>query len=116
MHAITIDTVTFADWLEANPSRQWSVDGEETLAERVSFPCSGVELGAALRKTGREKLVVFSPIDGVVDIGAMASNSEEEALSFDVAAWADDIDERWFVFRDVPFEKAYPAIAATKSA
>jgi hypothetical protein len=48
----------FADWVECDDDRWWSVDGDPVLTGRITFPCPGDELAAELRRLGRPVLVL----------------------------------------------------------
>ncbi len=46
-----------ADWLDAQPEKWWSVDGDPLLMSIVDFPCPSDELAAAIRHEGKGLLL-----------------------------------------------------------
>ena len=53
----TVQAATLADWIESQPDKWWSVDGDPWLTSVVDFPCPTDELGPMIRRR-REKLLV----------------------------------------------------------
>ena len=54
----TLGAAHLAQWLEDQGSDSWwTVDGDPVLTERVSFPCPGDELAAAVRTYGKDLLL-----------------------------------------------------------
>ena len=52
----TLSARALADWLEAQPDKWWSVDGDPVLMSIVDFPCPTDELAPAIRQIGGELL------------------------------------------------------------
>jgi hypothetical protein len=52
-----LKSTELAQWLEGQPDRWWTVDGDPLLTGRISFPCPGDELAAELRKINKPLLV-----------------------------------------------------------
>src|SRR5437899_2384557 len=53
----TLPAATLAAWIESQPDRWWSVDGDPRLSSIVDFPCPSDELAPAIRKIGKDLLV-----------------------------------------------------------
>lgn len=110
--AAEVDAEALAAWLEAQPSEKlWTVDGEETMAGAISFPCAGNELANLVRALG--KLRVFSSAEAVAtyaknhDLEALAQD-EGDGLVFAVGDAADDAP-RWLLVEDTLAEAARAA-------
>lgn len=52
-----IPSIELAKWLERQPDRWWTVDGDPVLTGRVIFPCPGDELAVELRRINKPLLV-----------------------------------------------------------
>jgi hypothetical protein len=53
----TLPAAALAQWIESQPDRWWSVDGDPLLTSVVDFPCPGDELAPAIRRVGKDLLV-----------------------------------------------------------
>src|ERR1700680_1587597 len=53
----TLPAEILAGWIERQPDRWWSVDGDPRLTSVVDFPCPGDELAPAIRKIGKGLMV-----------------------------------------------------------
>lgn len=53
----TISAAALAEWLESQPDRWWSVDGDPLLDSIIDFPCPSDELAPALRKIDKPLLL-----------------------------------------------------------
>jgi hypothetical protein len=53
----TVPAATLAEWIENQPDKWWSVDGDPWLTSRVDFPCPSDELGPMLRERGMHLIV-----------------------------------------------------------
>ena len=53
----TLAAATLAEWLERQPHRWWSVDGDPMLTSIVDFPCPTDELAPAIRRYGKDLLL-----------------------------------------------------------
>jgi hypothetical protein len=49
----TLPANTLAEWIEGQPDKWWSVDGDPYLASTLDFPCPSDELAPAIRKVGK---------------------------------------------------------------
>lgn len=110
--AIQVDAGDIAVWLEAQPAEKlWTVDGEDTLAGAISFPCAGDELASLVRTLGR--LRVFSSAEAVrayEESHDLASLGQDEGsgIVFAVGGAADDAP-RWLLVEDTLAESARAA-------
>ena len=48
---------TIADWIERQPEKWWSVDGDPLLGSVVDFPCPSDELAPAIRRVCKNLLL-----------------------------------------------------------
>jgi hypothetical protein len=53
----TLQAATLAQWIEGQPDKWWSVDGDPLLGAVLDFPCPSDEIGPMIRKVGRNLLV-----------------------------------------------------------
>jgi hypothetical protein len=53
----TLSAENLADWLEAQPDKWWSVDGDPLLTSVVDFPCPSDELAPVIRRVGTNLLI-----------------------------------------------------------
>ena len=53
----TVTAQTLADWLESQPEKWWSVDGDPLLTSTVDFPCPSDELAPEIRRVGKNLLL-----------------------------------------------------------
>ncbi len=53
----TLPAAMLAGWIESQPEKWWSVDGDPLLTSIVDFPCPGDELAPAIRKVGKDLLL-----------------------------------------------------------
>jgi hypothetical protein len=54
----TLKADALAGWIEEQPDQWWSVDGDPRLTSTVSFPCPSDELAPAIRKIGKDLLLL----------------------------------------------------------
>jgi len=103
----TLPAATLAGWIESQPDRWWSVDGDPRLTSIVDFPCPSDELAPAIRNIGKSLLVydrtVGSTAHGEVVGGerldALADVSNRRHRKTFLLSWADaDID--WLLVED----------------
>jgi hypothetical protein len=116
MSVVAVEVSTFAQWLTAFPKRRWNVDGENSISDGLSFPCTSSELVAALTKIKRN-FVVFVPegASSSSDLTTMAAVDPDGGLVFELA-WADTPDDHWFVIQDVLSERAFEDFDTARSA
>jgi hypothetical protein len=53
----TLSAETLAEWIESQPEKWWSVDGDPWLTSVLTFPCPSDELAPAIRKVGKDLLL-----------------------------------------------------------
>jgi hypothetical protein len=53
----TLPAETLAEWIENQPEKWWSVDGDPLLTSVVDFPCPGDELSPVIRRVGKDLLL-----------------------------------------------------------
>ena len=53
----TLTAKALADWLDSQPDKWWSVDGDPTLTSVVDFPCPSDELTPVIRRVGTNLLL-----------------------------------------------------------
>jgi hypothetical protein len=53
----TLSAKTLADWLDSQPDKWWSVDGDPILTSIVDFPCPSDELAPGIRRIGKNLLL-----------------------------------------------------------
>jgi hypothetical protein len=53
----TLPAAALAEWIEDQPDKWWSVDGDPVLTSVVDFPCPGDELAPAIRRVGKDLLL-----------------------------------------------------------
>jgi hypothetical protein len=52
-----VSAKSLADWLETQPDKWWSVDGDPLLTSTVDFPCPSDELAPVIRRVGTDLLI-----------------------------------------------------------
>jgi hypothetical protein len=53
----TIPAVALAEWIDNQPDKWWSVDGDPLLSSMVDFPCPSDELAPVIRRVGKDLLL-----------------------------------------------------------
>jgi hypothetical protein len=53
----TLPAIALAEWLESQPDKWWSVDGDPLLTSIVDFPCPSDELAPVIRRVGKNLLL-----------------------------------------------------------
>jgi hypothetical protein len=53
----TLSATALADWIEAQPEKWWSVDGDPRLSSVLDFPCPSDEIAPTIRRVGGSLLV-----------------------------------------------------------
>lgn len=105
----TISTAELADWLDTQPEKWWSVDGEFFLMSVLDFPCPTDELSPVIRGLNKTALV-HNPVtnshgekisrDQLSLLGNTHSRSKRPIYAM---SW-DDSDEVWLLMEDRPLE------------
>lgn len=105
----TLPAATLAGWIESQPEKWWSVDGDPWLSSILSFPCPSDEIVPALSKIGKDLLlydktpaskahgetIAGDKLDGLSD-----TNNKRHHRTF-LLTWADsEID--WLLKEDDP--------------
>jgi hypothetical protein len=103
----TLAAATLAGWVEGQPEKWWSVDGDPRLTSILDFPCPSDELAPAIRRVGKNLLlhdknpastahgesVAADKLDDLSDTG---NRRRKKTL---LLSWADsDID--WLLIED----------------
>ena len=105
----TVSAKTLADWIERQPEKWWSVDGDNYLMSVVDFPCPGDEIVPAILKRGtnlllRAKNPVASQGESIPSERLDAQTHETRRHHrFLVLTWADS-DEEWLLLEDEPMK------------
>jgi hypothetical protein len=103
----TLPAATLATWLEDQPDRWWSVDGDPRLTSIVDFPCPSDELARAIRKTGKNLLLHDKNAASVAHGEPVAADRLDELADVNnrrhqktyLLSWADsDVD--WLLIED----------------
>ena len=53
----TLSAGALAEWLDSQPNKWWSVDGDPLLTSIVDFPCPSDELAPTIRRVGTNLLL-----------------------------------------------------------
>jgi hypothetical protein len=114
-HAI-IDANALASWLAREGGDvRWTVDGEATLEAQLDLPCTGSDLGDAVRKHGGELLVLVPHHGPVVTGEKNATDPSRLAVRDDHGrrvfqlAWKSDPTRPWVVAEDLDVDSAVAA-------
>jgi hypothetical protein len=103
----TLSATTLAEWLESQPDKWWSVDGDPLLTSTVDFPCPSDELASEIRRVGKNLLLQDknpgSQAHGEEIAGAqldqLADTSGRRRRKIFRLSWADsDVD--WLLLED----------------
>ncbi len=103
----SVTAATLAEWVEGQPDKWWSVDGDPHLTSVVDFPCPGDELASALRRAGknlllrdknpasraRGEVIAGDRLDGLAD-----TDNRKHRKTF-LLSWADS-DVEWLLLED----------------
>ncbi len=103
----TLPAAALASWIEKQPERWWSVDGDPRLTGLVDFPAPGDELAPVIRKIGQDLLVYDRTpastahgevIDGdrLYDLADVSNRRHQMTFLF---SWA-DFDNDWLLLED----------------
>lgn len=116
-HAI-IDANALASWLARQGGDvRWTVDGEASLEAQLDLPCTGSDLGDAVRKHGGELLVLVSHHGSVATVEGNATDPNRLAVKDEHGrrvfqlAWKSDPTRPWVVAEDIDVD---PAVAAAR--
>ena len=102
-----VSAEVLAKWIEDQPDRWWSVDGDPRLMGTVDFPCPSDELAPAIRGVGKDLLVALrkgSDSRGVARIDA--PELEEYVETFRGQPWKIvrlawvDLDLDWLLLEE----------------
>lgn len=115
---VIIDANTLASWLVRDAGDvRWTVDGEASLEAQLDLPCTGSDLGDAVRKHGGELLVLVphhgSMVTGerdATDPNKLAVKDEDGRRVFQLA-WKSDPSRPWVVAEDIDVD---PVVAAAR--
>jgi hypothetical protein len=105
----TVSAATLADWLESQPDKWWSVDGDSRLASELDFPCPTDEIAPVIRRIGKDLLlqdrngtpqahgerVDRAKLD---EVSKIYNRRQQRILPL---SWADS-DEDWLLLEDDP--------------
>jgi hypothetical protein len=105
----TLPAAALADWIESQPERWWSVDGDDFLMGIVDFPCPYDELAPVLRGTGKN-LLLYDKSPASTAHGEMIGSERLDELCDRrnrrhrktlLLTWADS-EEDWLLVEDDP--------------
>jgi hypothetical protein len=108
-----LPAATLADWLERQPDKWWSVDGDPRLTSLVDFPCPSDELAPMIRRVGADLLVQdkdpASSAQGQViamdDLDKLADTNKRSQRKIFRLSWQDsDVD--WLLLEDEAMAEA----------
>ena len=113
---VIIDASALASWLAGEGGDvRWTVDGEASLEAQLDLPCTGSDLGHAVRKHGGELLVLVPhqvslvPREGnAADPNRLAVKDEHGRRVFQLA-WKSDPTRPWVVAEDIDVDSAVAA-------
>ena len=103
----TLSAATLAEWIESQPERWWSVDGDPWLASILNFPCPSDELAPAIRKVDKDLLLYDKTPASTAHGESVAGNKLDELADVSnrhhkktfLLSWADsEID--WLLIED----------------
>jgi hypothetical protein len=103
----TLPAAALAGWIASQPERWWSVDGDPRLTSMVDFPCPSDELAPAIRKVGKDLLVLDKNGSSAARGDVIGSERLEELADIKnrrhqktfLLSWADsDVD--WLLMED----------------
>jgi hypothetical protein len=103
----TISARAMADWLESQPDKWWSVDGDPLLESIVDFPCPTDELAPAIRNEGKSLLLedrrpasqAHGEEIGAERLDELTAFSRKKRHKILVCSWADsNVD--WLLLED----------------
>lgn len=106
----TLRAATLAEWINSQPEKWWSVDGDPMLMSTVDFPCPNDELAPAILRAGKDllllrdmkpNLLLEGAEIGKQDLDAMVVPSNKRHPPTLHLAW-ENSDLDWFLFEDDP--------------
>lgn len=105
----TLSAEALAGWLDRQPEKWWSVDGDPLLSEIVDFPCPSDELAPEVRRVGKNLLLQDKtphsqahgePV-GEERLDELADTRIRRPQKILHLAWADS-DIEWLLLEDDP--------------
>jgi hypothetical protein len=105
----TLPAETLARWIEDQPEKWWSVDGDPLLMSVVDFPCPGDELAPAICRVGKDLLlrdknpasVAHGEVIAGDKLNELADTSNRTHRKILRLSWKDsDVD--WLLIEDEP--------------
>jgi hypothetical protein len=105
----TLPAEALAQWLEDQPEKWWSVDGDPLLTSVVDFPCPCDELAPAIRRVGKHLLLhdrnptsqARGEVIGGDRLDELADTSNRKHKKVLWLSWKDsDVD--WLLIEDEP--------------
>lgn len=103
----TLPATSLAEWIEGQPDKWWSVDGDPTLTSLLDFPCPGDEIAPAIRKIGVNLLVqardnaaeAHGDLIGRETLDTLTEMSKRRHQKILRLSWADS-DIEWLLLED----------------
>jgi hypothetical protein len=103
----TLPATVLASWIDRQPDRWWSVDGDPRLTAVVDFPCPSDELAPAIRTIGKDLLLYDKTAvsrargevvggDRLDDLADVSNRRHEKTF---LLSWADS-DIEWLLMED----------------
>jgi hypothetical protein len=103
----TVPAAELARWIESQPDKWWSVDGDTHLMSVLDFPCPGDELAPALRRVGKD-LVIYDKAPASASRGerigadrltALAETGPRKRRMIFRLSWCDS-EVQWLLLED----------------
>jgi hypothetical protein len=103
----TLPATALAEWIESQPEKWWSVDGDPYLMSILDFPCPSDELAPAIRKTGKDLVLQDNNatstahgeqigVDRLDELSDVGNRRRRKAL---LLSWADSTID-WLLLED----------------
>jgi hypothetical protein len=103
----TLPAQALAQWIERQPDKWWSVDGDPYLMSIIDFPCPGDELAPAIRRMGKDLVLqdkntsstAHGEVIGTDRLDELSDVSNKRRRKVLLLSWADsNID--WLLIED----------------
>ena len=103
----TVSSTTLAEWIENQPDRWWSVDGDPLLTSIVDFPCPSDEIAPMIRGIGKNLLLqdkntaseAHGEVVGLERLDQLSDTSRRRHQKILHLSW-EDSDVDWLLLED----------------